>query len=1328
MEKPVDNDLLSCTENTNKNKIKPRGKKRKRIDSDSSSETGDVLPENALEVENNLIASAVKNNLDDVCVKKILKKVVTNDHVLALVKLREEEENSSMESSGVRPKLTRAKAKELKKPWNLENLELTPIKHIPVKTRPEVKALIAQELPEDEDDEEYEPTHDDVPSDDDQGLESCSDIDSQPRTPATPRSLSKSSPRLVKDGPFKVPVDVSTPTRRKLKLDEEEATIALRTRSKLCLSETPIEHIESSFVPPDDLPVPPVDDHLWNEFLTDCMNPTSVSKNEDDDETDPEYNVAADPDAHDEDEEALDSSIIKISKKELNDLVTELFNIMPEASVDDELANIATSVLTDDTKNGTSNCWEGKQEPLSDEEPQLRICEGLSVERRDSFNKVSIGKSEPMDEDPLVIPKAEGTDKQSSIRQKTNDEESNQPLIVYTPCTVVRMAVQETVMGAQPPPEPAQVPPLVLQIRHEPRKSGSLTVTVPKEPVILPEQVLILQQQLRQHVQLSTSNFLQLFVNPLHWAIAPVYKDYLESLSRMVEVNPSSVAGVCNLKAAMELVKNWEETVSKDTPENTAMVEFIQKEAERWRRSTANNRLYTGEFPEKFKKVVANSTVFLYPYLLPPLPYGADSKRKYSYLRSEDELIALGLDQFWPYVDNNPGIFKRKQNSHPRHRWGLAVTVELMIKHMFPWLTSRIIRQRITSARSHADPDNPIYKFLTTGEVTPVKHKLIPFNPKMTLYEQPEIEMPRCWLRHLGKTSKRFKVFLTRRHNHTGSAPEGVEIDVNSLIEPPPKEPLHIDFTKEIKMSRPDPTLADPHGYDVIPEETQTAQNLYQLVQTSEGAALVPVVVKSDVDKITINLNSKIAEQTNTVTCNDVPISSAVEAKTISKLINGVAIEIVGTEHHCCCCIMLRQICKTKQTVITDYFRSKNINENKSKSSDNCQCNKSRYPAVTKKLRLLIKRYKFNSKCIYEDILKKLKVRKTAEDRYLDGAIEPYSMEDLAYVAEFQQKLTIRVQLARNIQIKYRVYNLLSNFDLDWDDPIKLALELDQVFNIDLVDVFKEFVGFLNPEQADKIGRFRDYFIHNCAGDLVRKIEEHVKDETTKESLLKQISMVFTARDCTPCSFCSGLLMLMRPYPQLAEYTFSLFPHARRHNRPKDEKVDSNLNAAPSSQANSQKTSNAEHPATEPLAKTDDARSGEEYEADHSSSSEENDGDTTVVPLDQCPTDDSILDQEKKEAPTIIKTEAPMSDEFVTSEEEFVKSEPAEWKRDEDKLILEMLKEHLTPEERKDKTILEIIEEKQIVQILMQSLTEKSFNDIKERMIVILNLLVLGKL
>lgn len=44
-----------------------------RIESESGSESDEGLPENAFEVEKNVIACAVKNNLDDVSVKKILK-------------------------------------------------------------------------------------------------------------------------------------------------------------------------------------------------------------------------------------------------------------------------------------------------------------------------------------------------------------------------------------------------------------------------------------------------------------------------------------------------------------------------------------------------------------------------------------------------------------------------------------------------------------------------------------------------------------------------------------------------------------------------------------------------------------------------------------------------------------------------------------------------------------------------------------------------------------------------------------------------------------------------------------------------------------------------------------------------------------------------------------------------------------------------------------------------------------------------------------------------------------------------------------------------------
>ncbi|CAG9795572.1 unnamed protein product [Diatraea saccharalis] len=843
---------------------------------------------------------------------------------------------------------------------------------------------------------------------------------------------------------------------------------------------------------------------------------------------------------------------------------------MPEETVDDELSNIGNGILSDHSQNVMNNGWDGKQEPLSDEERPLKICENLSVERRNSFNSISIGKSEPMDEDPLACTEGTGEMEQpDNNMQESNENEAlkqNHQVIIRPLNNVVRIAVEEQVMCVQPPPAAAQVPPpLLLQIQSAP---NPITVTLQNEKVILPEQVLILQQHLRQHIQIATSNFLQLFINPLHWAKAPTYKEYLETLLKMVNENPSSVVNVCNLHQAVELVHKWEESVSKDTPENTAMVEFIQKEAERWRRNTAYNKLYVGEFHETFNKVVANSPVFLYPYLLPPMPYAADSKRRFSYLRSEDELIAIGLDQFWKYVDSNPDIFRRPPRSHPRHRWGLVATAELVVRYMFPWLSPRTLVQHVMVARRQADKDNPIYKYFNTNEITPVKHKLLPYNPKLTLYEQPENEMPRCWLRYLSKTSKRFKVHLRRRQHVLGQTPTGVEISMGALAIPLPKEPLPIDFTKEIRTCRtkkttnePEkPVLMDKFDVDIQKKDTQPPLNFFQLVQTNNGPALVPLVIQSDpnTSNITLvarpntsvdNLNvPKTIEQTNTVNCNNAPITSAIETNIIKQVPEKSTknIKAANVEHHCCCCIILKRITKTKQTVITDFFRNKdNVSVNKTK----CQCNESRYPTVTKKLKLLILRYKSKYKCIYEEIQRRLGVKKTRnEDEMgcLEGTADSCSGEDLADVSAFQQKLTIRGQIAKNIQIKSRINTLFSRFDVDADDPIKLALELDQTFNIEMVDVFKEFCGFLNPEQADKINRFRDYFIHNCVQGLMEKIEEQVKDKITKESLLRQISAFFSSNQWTPCSMCSALLILQRAHPELARYTFALFPHASR--------------------------------------------------------------------------------------------------------------------------------------------------------------------------------------
>ncbi|KAL0820217.1 hypothetical protein ABMA28_006139 [Loxostege sticticalis] len=1154
-----DKDAAENADISPKSKFKGRGKKRKRRDSDSSSESEEVLPENALEVEKNVIASAVKNNLDDVSVKRILKKVVTNDHVLALVKLREEEEEeSSTEESKLRPKLTRAKVKELMKvspkaaPWNLENLELTPIKHIPVKTRPEVKALIAQELPEDEDDEEYEPTHDDVPSDDDQGLESCSDLDSQPHTPATPRSVGKTSPKVVKDGPFKVPQDV-TPARRKLEL-EEEATIALRTRSKLCLSETPIEHIESSFVPPDDLPVPVVDDHLWNEFLNECLNPASVSKNEDDDETDPEYNVAADPDAPDDDDE-LERSIIKISKKELNDLVTELFNIMPEQSVDDELANI--SVISE-PPNQTPNRWEGKQEPLSDDETSVKMVDRIVFEQKSirTTTRLSVGKMETE-----VSPDCEAGQNETATAQQEEEEEIAQPklcIVLQQPANVVDIHTIEQ----RPPPDLDVEPPPAVRQRQPPPEVSRLQVTLNDANTILPEQVLILQQQIRMHVQLATSNFLQLYVHPIHWSYGPTYREYLESLVKMVASNPKSVVNVCNLQPAMELVTTWAETVSEDTPENAKLVEFIQKESERCRRRHANNNPYIGDFHETLMRVMANSCVFLYPHLLPPLPYRPDHSRRFMYMPAEDAYIANGLDEFWRYVEDNPEIYKRPPRYNHKTRWGVMVVAELVVKYMLPWMTTSMLLRHLSQVRKTTEQDNPIRVFFKTGEVTPVKHRLLAFNPKLTLYEQPEYEMPRRWLRYLAKTSKRFRLFLRRRTNVSGREAPGVEVSIG-IPTMPTKEALPIDYTPKVTKDNTDsnPELKDKfditiNTYPTAPTNaTNVTPNLFKLVETSAGINLIPLqmIPKEPMKVMTLeplNTNTQNANentthiglQTNTVNCNVTPISSTVECKkdfVYNSSTNGPKPQTVEDPNHCKCCIIMRRFFKPKQKTITDYFRSTNTRRGK------CRCINKSYPRITNRLKLLVNRFHRQANVIYKDVKQRLELLKEAENtepERKDSLLDINQENDLEIVTAFHIKLLFRIIISKNIHLKKRIHLLFSKFDVDHDDPIKLANELNSLFDTELVDFFKEFLVFLTPEQADKMTMFRDYFVHNCVPGLVKKIDEHVTDKEKKLKVLGQLSRLF-AGPWTACQMCGVLLLNMQGYPELAAYTFELFPH-----------------------------------------------------------------------------------------------------------------------------------------------------------------------------------------
>lgn len=113
---------------------------------------------------------------------------------------------------------------------------------------------------------------------------------SAPQTPTTNCDNSTQT-NWTDDGIFKIP-----PPKTKEEM-EEDANIALRTRSKLSLSATPLEVIEEAFVPPDittDMYDLDCDDEDWSDFLKKFTRPLDELTKAEDEDQDPEYNVLAD--------------------------------------------------------------------------------------------------------------------------------------------------------------------------------------------------------------------------------------------------------------------------------------------------------------------------------------------------------------------------------------------------------------------------------------------------------------------------------------------------------------------------------------------------------------------------------------------------------------------------------------------------------------------------------------------------------------------------------------------------------------------------------------------------------------------------------------------------------------------------------------------------------------------------------------------------------------------------------------------------------------------------------------------------------------------------
>ncbi|XP_049269496.1 GON-4-like protein isoform X2 [Rhipicephalus sanguineus] len=275
------------------------------------------------ELDKFLEDTAEKNNLTVTNVKNIIRRVVSNSRVLAMLQntmishVAAEELGTDLSSLPYEPKFTRAKAREImeKQPhllWQVSPMKLS--------APSGSQQLLQQEFPdESSSDEEYHPASE----------ESEDDITEPPSSVGSSVPFSPPASDAVLDSPEKQdPSDAGA-----------ESGIAERTRSKLPLHDTPLECIEAQFIAPDittDMYDTECDDEEWKDFLVSLVKPFEQEDNHEDDVEDPEYTV------QDEEEENFDSWDVrndhacKIPQKEVSDLMTELMQAATRELLDNE--------------------------------------------------------------------------------------------------------------------------------------------------------------------------------------------------------------------------------------------------------------------------------------------------------------------------------------------------------------------------------------------------------------------------------------------------------------------------------------------------------------------------------------------------------------------------------------------------------------------------------------------------------------------------------------------------------------------------------------------------------------------------------------------------------------------------------------------------------------------------------------------------------------------------------------------------------------------------------------------------------------------------------
>ncbi|XP_044735676.1 uncharacterized protein LOC123297912 [Chrysoperla carnea] len=1001
-------------------------KKKSLLQLDSNEKA--VLENIDKEIDKQLEEKAANTNMSAQNVKNILKHIITNEQVLALVRNSANDEPFRTENLTFEPKLTRAKVKELFKN-----------QAAPLRTnKSEIHVLIDQELPEDEEDDEYIPGEDE--SDDDQST-LVSDLDSQPATPATPSNSysadCSTQTSWTDDGVFKVPTKVLKSPSVSISKPTQE-NIALRTRSKLSLSDTPLECIEQAFIPPDittDMYDIECDDDDWRNFLKEFTLPlqaVTTATNEDDDEADPEYNILADEeiDAVDKEELRADRGV-KVTKRELNDLVAELF----------DFADLFTPPCPND-----------------------------ETTENDSETQPAITENKPQN-DKQEMPS-------TSQNNTTTEPETSQPILieypaVYSPCNVISK-----------------------------------------------QQILLLEQQLRQHVQLLTQNFLQTYKHPIYNQFSENVKEMVTEIGLKAKKNPKSCLNAENLKNALKLMKFWEDKISSNDTDTQEMMKFVDAQIKRF--ITYKERKYTTmqpKLPPLLLQTISKSDVFMYPFLLPCMPFlpvvsaPSSNSNRIVYTLSEDSLIAIGLEQFISYLHAEKLVKNGKAS--------IIDACTLIVRFLMPAKDFMSLRAHVLALKNGKKTDNPINYYFKHKVAPPTTHYVLPTYQCIPVNRQNKDILNEPWKSFIYPEPKRnsldqIKPFLSDNSTQLRvpiPSPKLYSKSIRNRIpkrwKPKVKSPKYVKFKSII--------LKDTTPVKIIRNESISPS--IQLKSKSPGAKLIAntFIMLPSMPGLSPFKQTPMKTSENIENCDEIVVVKESSSTSDINSDSNVCNEVAPT--------------RGEKKLSKNIPENCNPEEKKGKDVETSTPTKGNCTLKTKPKITASEKKKAKQQKEYETVRALLSPEspKVAEEKANNFAH--------AYFNKVKERLT------QNSPEDYNLFlATLSDHDESSDSVTDLYSKVTAILSPKHPDLCEEFITFLTPAQAKEIEKLIPYYMFSKMATFLRKLETYYNKQPAQIRKIYNSLVELSGQDGVNIDLVkTTILPLLKGNTYLIDYFLQIF-------------------------------------------------------------------------------------------------------------------------------------------------------------------------------------------